>query len=141
MKLKLSYENRPKTYLLTGGFIVIIKKKQVRKMFKKYNPNPQRNNVGDCVIRSISKVLGYDWERTYAELAVQGFMMCDMPSSNAVWGAYLLNRHLNHRSINLGLHHILLIRSIVGRRKSLPVLLLLKIRIISHTHISFSFLQ
>lgn len=23
------------------------------------------------------------------DLAIQGFMMCDMPSSNAVWGAYL----------------------------------------------------
>lgn len=68
-------------------------------MFKKYNPNPQRNNVGDCVIRSISKVLGYDWERTYAELAVQGFMMCDMPSSNAVWGAYLKNKGFTRRTI------------------------------------------
>ena len=61
-------------------------------MFRKYNPNPQGKSVGDCVIRSISKVLEYDWERTYIELAVQGFMMCDMPSANAVWGAYLRNK-------------------------------------------------
>lgn len=61
-------------------------------MFVKYNPNPQNNQVGDCVVRSISKLLGYDWERTYIELAVQGFMMCDMPSANAVWGAYLRNK-------------------------------------------------
>lgn len=60
-------------------------------MFIKYNPNPQRKSVGDCVVRSVSKVLDYDWERTYIELAVQGFMMCDMPSANAVWGAYLRN--------------------------------------------------
>ena len=61
-------------------------------MFIKYNPNPQRKSVGDCVVRSISKVLDYDWERTYIELAVQGFMMCDMPSANSVWGAYLRNK-------------------------------------------------
>lgn len=69
-------------------------------MFRRYNPNPQRNNVGDCVIRSISKVLGYDWERTYTELAVQGFMMCDMPSSNAVWGAYLKNKGFTRHIIS-----------------------------------------
>ena len=61
-------------------------------MYMKYNPNPQRKTVGDCVVRSIAKVLGYDWERTYIELALQGFMMCDMPSANAVWGAYLRSK-------------------------------------------------
>lgn len=64
----------------------------VKEMFKKYNPNPQRNNVGDCVVRSISKLLNYDWERAYIELAIQGFMMYDMPSANAVWGAYLRSK-------------------------------------------------
>jgi hypothetical protein len=33
--------------------------------------------------------MGHDWEDTYIELCVQGLDMCDMPSSNAVWGAYL----------------------------------------------------
>ncbi len=61
-------------------------------MFIRYNPNPQRKSVGDCVVRSISKILDYDWERTYIELAVQGFIMCDMPSANSVWGAYLKNK-------------------------------------------------
>lgn len=61
-------------------------------MFKKYNPNPQRKSVGDCVVRSVAKVLDYDWERTYIELSVQGFIMCDMPSANAVWGAYLKSK-------------------------------------------------
>ncbi len=55
-----------------------------------YNPNPTRKLVGDCVIRAISAVLGTDWEKTYLELALQGFMMHDMPSSNDVWGNYLL---------------------------------------------------
>lgn len=68
-------------------------------MFIRNNPNPQRNNVGDCVVRAISEILGYDWERTYIELALQGFMMCDMPSSNAVWGAYLKNKGFIRRTI------------------------------------------
>lgn len=54
-----------------------------------YNPNPARNNVGDCTVRAISKALGQDWEQTYAGMTAFGFMLCDMPSANHVWGAYL----------------------------------------------------
>lgn len=54
-----------------------------------YNPNPSRGNVGDCTVRAISKALGQDWEKTYAGLTAYGFMLCDMPSANHVWGAYL----------------------------------------------------
>lgn len=58
-------------------------------MFKKYNSNPKGEYVGDCVIRAISKATDLSWDRVYAELAVQGFMMADMPSSNHVWSTYL----------------------------------------------------
>lgn len=54
-----------------------------------YNPNPARGNVGDCTVRALSKALGQDWEQTYAGLTAYGFMLCDMPSANHVWGAYL----------------------------------------------------
>jgi len=53
------------------------------------NPNPGRKLVGDCVIRAISIISGKEWEQVYIELAVQGFMMYDMSSSNDVWSAYL----------------------------------------------------
>lgn len=53
------------------------------------NPNPKNARVGDCVIRALSIATGKTWEDTYTDLAVYGFMLCDMPSSNAVWGAYL----------------------------------------------------
>lgn len=59
--------------------------------YEYYNPNPQQNLVGDCVIRAISKLTGQPWEETYMDMALQGFTMYDMPSSNAVWGAYLFN--------------------------------------------------
>lgn len=53
------------------------------------NPNPEKNLVGDCVIRAISIVMGREWEDVYIDVVLQGFMMKDMPSSNAVWGSYL----------------------------------------------------
>lgn len=59
--------------------------------FIKYNPNPNGNLVGDCVIRAISKLTDQDWDSTYIGVCLQGFMMKDMPSSNSVWGAYLLS--------------------------------------------------
>ena len=58
-------------------------------MWKHYNPNPRGARVGDCVVRAISKALGKDWKETYVELCLKGLMMCDLPSANSVWGAYL----------------------------------------------------
>lgn len=58
-------------------------------MYVPYNPNPQSNYVGDCVIRAISKVTDKDWDTTYLGVAIQGFAMKDMPSANHIWGAYL----------------------------------------------------
>ena len=54
-----------------------------------YNPNPNGKNVGDCVIRAISKATNKDWESVYTGICVTGYSMCDMPSANCVWGAYL----------------------------------------------------
>ena len=54
-----------------------------------YNPNPNGKNVGDCVIRAISKATNKDWESVYTGICVTGYSMSDMPSANCVWGAYL----------------------------------------------------
>lgn len=58
-------------------------------MYKQHNTNPCRNSVGDCVVRAVSIVTEQDWDSAYIALCVQGFQMCDMPSSNHVWGEYL----------------------------------------------------
>ena len=58
-------------------------------MFINYNPNPCNQRVGDCVIRALCVANGDTWEETYRDLMRKGFIMCDMPSSNNVWGAYL----------------------------------------------------
>ena len=54
-----------------------------------YNPNPNGYRTGDCVIRAISKTLDKDWEDTYLDIVMKGYVMHDMPSSNDVWGTYL----------------------------------------------------
>ena len=61
-------------------------------MFRYANPNPAHNLVGDCVIRAISILTDKPWEYTFMELCVWGYTMYDMPSSNAVWSAYLLDQ-------------------------------------------------
>ena len=58
-------------------------------MWEYYNPNPAGRNVGDCAVRAVAKALDTDWERAYCEITSDGYFMCDMPSSNAVWGATL----------------------------------------------------
>lgn len=45
--------------------------------------------MGDCTVRALSFALDQDWYATYTGLCLQGFLMCDMPSANHVWGAYL----------------------------------------------------
>ena len=54
-----------------------------------YNPSPVGRNVGDCAVRAIAKALNTDWETAYALIALNGYLMGDMPSSDAVWGAVL----------------------------------------------------
>ena len=69
-------------------------------MFVQFNPNPRGLNVGDCVIRAISKATDQDWESTYLDLAIVGFRMKDMPSANSVWGAYLKERGFTRNVIS-----------------------------------------
>jgi len=58
-------------------------------MYAMYNPNPIGKYVGDCVIRAICKVTNESWDKVYIDLCLKGLELCDMPSSNAVWGEYL----------------------------------------------------
>jgi hypothetical protein len=61
-------------------------------MYSYYNANPYKIRVGDCVIRAISKALNMSWEDVYIELTIQGYIMGDLLSSNAVWNAYLKSK-------------------------------------------------
>lgn len=67
--------------------------------YVKYNANPVHKRVGDCTVRAISKALDQGWEETYVGLALQGFLMSDMPSANHVWGAYLHSKGFERHMI------------------------------------------
>lgn len=64
-----------------------------------YQPNPCGRLVGDCAVRALCKALGVTWEQAYLKIVTAGYGMCDMPSSNSVWGAVL--RQNGFRRINI----------------------------------------
>lgn len=68
-------------------------------MFIEYNPNPCARRVGDCAVRAIAKALKIDWETAYLAIMMNGFYMCDMPSSDAVWGATLRQNGFTRKAI------------------------------------------
>ena len=67
--------------------------------WKRYNPNPYGNRVGDCTVRAISAATEQTWERTYMALCLEGFCMGDMPSANQVWSQYLRSKGFKRRVI------------------------------------------
>lgn len=58
-------------------------------MWIEWNPNPSGKRVGDCTVRAVAKGTGESWEQAYSGMALEGFLLADMPSANNVWGAYL----------------------------------------------------
>lgn len=58
-------------------------------MYIHYNPNPYGIYVEDCVIRAIGMATGRGWDDVYFHVALEGFIMKNMPSVNNVWGTYL----------------------------------------------------
>lgn len=69
-------------------------------MWIEYNPSPTGRRVGDCSIRAVAKALNTDWETAYLMVAVAGYSMGDMPSSNSVWGAVLRQNGFYRSVIN-----------------------------------------
>lgn len=57
--------------------------------WQKWNENPAGRAVGDCAVRAVALALDVDWETAYALIAMNGYLMGDMPSSNGVWGSVL----------------------------------------------------
>ena len=67
--------------------------------YVQYNPNSLGKRVGDCVIRAVSKATGQTWEETYTGICLKGFEMANMPSSDAVWGAYLRSKGFHRYAV------------------------------------------
>lgn len=68
-------------------------------MFIMTNPNPQGKLVNDCTIRAIALATDKSWEEVAAHTFSKAFDMCDMPSSNQVWGAYLQDLGFERHSL------------------------------------------
>ena len=68
-------------------------------MWIEYNNNPTGRRVGDCAVRAVSVALDIDWEAAYALIALNGYLMGDMMSSDAVFGAVLRENGFNRAII------------------------------------------
>ena len=68
-------------------------------MWIEFNPNPKGIRVGDCSVRAICKAIGERWETAFARIALEGFIMGDMPSSDAVWGNVLRRNGFERKTI------------------------------------------
>lgn len=68
-------------------------------IWKQFNNNPVNRAVGDCAVRAVSVALGTDWETAYAMIAMNGFLMGDVISSNSVWGAVLRQHGFSRNTV------------------------------------------
>ena len=68
-------------------------------MWKYYNPNPTGAHVGDCSVRAVTKATGEDWDTAYCGVSLQGMIMKNMPSANAVWGSYLRRKGFKRKML------------------------------------------
>ena len=58
-------------------------------MWRRFDPNPCGGGVGDCAVRAVALATGQTWREAFSGLCKKAYDMCDMPSANRVWGAYL----------------------------------------------------
>lgn len=58
-------------------------------MYIPTNPNPNKRNTGDCVIRAISIAEDKDWDDVYLDLFAEGFFEKEMAETNWLWASYL----------------------------------------------------
>ena len=66
-----------------------------------FSNNPRgKHNIGDCSVRAISKALNIPWESAYLDLAMEGYELADMPSSNVVINSYLHSKGFSRHSID-----------------------------------------
>ena len=69
-------------------------------MYIFYNPNPLNRRSGDCTIRALTKALNISWEEAYIRLCIHGGILCDMPSSNAVFNSFLQKNGFKKENID-----------------------------------------
>ena len=68
-------------------------------VWKMFNPNPCGKAVGDCAVRAVAAATNTTWYEAYSLLCSKGRFMCDLPSSDAVWGAVLRDYHFKRHGL------------------------------------------
>lgn len=68
--------------------------------FIKYNANPEKTRVGDCVVRAIAKATNQDWDSVFIGLSLESLINHDMPSADFVWGSYLFKKGFKRYAIS-----------------------------------------
>ena len=68
-----------------------------------YNNNPSGKIINDETVRAYSLVTGENWQKSYIALAMQGFILGDMPTSMSVLGS-LLKQHGFRRHVVSNVH-------------------------------------
>ena len=58
-------------------------------MWVSYNANPEKRRAGDCAIRALSTALNQPWDKTFADLCIDGLVKHDLPNADHIWGEYL----------------------------------------------------
>lgn len=63
------------------------------------NPNPKRQSLTDCTIRAICIIMNKSWHDVFRAINVYADELCDMPSTNHVWGTYLRDQGFKRYTI------------------------------------------
>lgn len=72
-------------------------------MWRRADINPCGASVGDCAVRAVALATGQSWREAYRALCDYGYRLCDMPSANRVFGAYLTDLGYTRQSIPEGI--------------------------------------
>ena len=67
--------------------------------FRYFNPNPDRKQTSDCVVRALSKFLDITWLEAYMEICVYGGYNSDMPNVNSIWSSFLESRGYRRHNV------------------------------------------
>lgn len=58
-------------------------------MYRYANPNPSLRNTDDCLVRTLSIIMGISWEEAYDALHYYGKLIHDMPNKDSTLSLYL----------------------------------------------------
>ena len=68
---------------------------------KYYNPNPLKKETGDCVVRSLTKATGLEYDNVYKELFEIGFELKVMPNCDEAWKEFLIRKGFIYHPIKV----------------------------------------